>query len=299
MNPMDLDTDLLNLLPPWYRQILDYQQICSTEQQQLEILAMEITAVARNMFFSTMGVTAIEEWEKIFKIYPSPSDTLEFRRARILNRISTKPPFTLGFLYQKLDELIGPNRWTVRVDYPNYTLYIESAAENQNYATEIAVLLNTIKPAHIVYVNTPYLSDGVLMAEAITGGVYRHNYRLGAWGLGTLPFAGIEREEVFKMPSVPSINMELLQQVANFVSGDVVAARINRSITITALNKIVTGTTLEITYEVNTGQAAEVTYIELLDTNDNVLTECGVYVPITGLTTFKHSIPIERGLNNG
>ena len=41
MNPIELDTNLLSLLPPWYREVLDYQQICLTEQQQFEALAEE------------------------------------------------------------------------------------------------------------------------------------------------------------------------------------------------------------------------------------------------------------------
>ena len=42
MNPIELDTSLLSLLPPWYREVLDYQQICLTEQQQFEALAEEM-----------------------------------------------------------------------------------------------------------------------------------------------------------------------------------------------------------------------------------------------------------------
>ena len=41
MNPIELDTSLLSLLPPWYREVLDDQQICLTEQQQFEALAEE------------------------------------------------------------------------------------------------------------------------------------------------------------------------------------------------------------------------------------------------------------------
>lgn len=161
MNRVILDTDMLSLLPPWYREILDYQQICQTEEAQFTALANEINGVADNFFFQTMDISAVSQWERIFGITPNlDTDTLEFRRARVLNRISTRPPFTLGFLYQKLDELIGPGEWTVTVDYPNYTLYIESSAENQLYATEVAYTINRIKPAHIVYVNTPYTRSG-------------------------------------------------------------------------------------------------------------------------------------------
>ena len=166
MNPIELDTSLLSLLPPWYREVLDYQQICLTEQQQFEALAEEIVGVADNFFFQTMDERAVGMWEQVFRIVPNPQvESLAFRRTRVLNRISTRPPYTLGFLYQKLDELIGPGEWKVTVDYPNYTLYIESAAQNQNYATELAFTINRIKPAHIVWVNSPFVRTGLLLSD--------------------------------------------------------------------------------------------------------------------------------------
>ena len=190
MNPIELDTSLLSLLPPWYREVLDYQQICLTEQQQFEALAEEIVGVADNFFFQTMDERAVGMWEQVFRIVPNPQvESLAFRRTRVLNRISTRPPYTLGFLYQKLDELIGPGEWKVTVDYPNYTLYIESAAQNQNYATELAFTINRIKPAHIVWVNAPFVRTGLLLSEIISSAQRIYNYRLGAWELGRLPFA--------------------------------------------------------------------------------------------------------------
>ena len=168
MNPIELDTELCRQLPPWYREVLDYQQMCQTETAQFESLAQEITGIAENFFFQTMGLDGIEMWEQIFHIVPNPqTEDVDFRRYRVLNRITTKPPFTLGFLYQKLDELIGPGLWEVTVDYPNYTLYIESSAQNQNYASEVAFTINRIKPAHIVYVNAPFIQSGILLSETI------------------------------------------------------------------------------------------------------------------------------------
>ena len=164
----ELDTGLLDLLPPWYREVLDYQVLCSAEETVFDALAEEIVGVADNFFFQTMDEGAVAQWESIFGIVPNPqTEDLDFRRYRVLNRISTRPPYTLGFLYQKLDELIGPGLWEVTVDYPNYTLYIESSAQNQNYASEVAFTINRIKPAHIVYVNTPFVQSGLLLSEQI------------------------------------------------------------------------------------------------------------------------------------
>lgn len=292
-----LDTDLLALLPPWYRRILDYQEICQTEEAQFEALGEEISAVADNFFFQTMDEGAVSQWEQIFRIIPNPStESLEFRRARVLNRISTRPPFTLGFLYQKLDELIGPGEWTVTVDYANYTLYIESSAENQQYATEVSYTINQIKPAHIVFVNTPYTKSGVLLSETIELSERVFHYRLGAWGLGVTPFATEQGQGVIKMPSTPSIQPALLAGTANFISGDVASARINGTITIGEIAKTVSGSTLTVTYTVPMGQTDAVTQAELLDGEGNVLTSSAVYVPVTAQTILKHVIPVAEGV---
>ena len=297
MNPIELDTELCKQLPPWYREVLDYQQMCQTETAQFEALAAEIVGVADNFFFQTMDLSGVEMWEKIFGIVPNPqTEDLEFRRYRVLNRITTKPPYTLGFLYQKLDELIGPGLWEVNVDYPNYTLYIESSAQNQNYAQEVAFTINQIKPAHIVYVNTPYIQSGLLLSEQIERLNRVYNYKLGLWALGALPFATDQDNEVVKLPETPSIQEALLTGVANFVSGDVASARINGTIPITSLNKSVEGSILTITYTVASSQTTEITSVELLDGDGNVLTSSTVYVPVGSTVVMKHTIPVAEGV---
>lgn len=299
MRKYELDTDLLSLLPPWYRAILDYQEIGQTEQAQFEALAAEIVGVADNFFFQTMDENAVSQWEQIFGIIPNPdTESLAFRRARVLNRVSTRPPFTLSFLYQKLDELIGPDIWTVTVDYPNYTLYIESSAENQQYATEVAYTINRIKPAHVVYVNTPYVRTGLLLSETIELSQRVFNYKLGSWGLGVLPFATEQGQGVIKMPATPSIQPALLEQTAGFVSGDIAKARVNGTIEITELTKNVTGSTLTLTYTVAPSQTEAVTKAELLTANGTVLTASTVYVPVSSATILKHIIPVSEGVTN-
>ncbi len=289
---------MLSLLPPWYRDVLDYQQICQTEQDQIEALAQEIGAVADNFFFQTMDASSVAQWEQIFKIVPNPAaETLAFRQARLINRISTRPPFTIWFLQEKLDELIGPGQWTVSMDYPNYTLYIESSAENQQYATEVAYTVNTIKPAHIVFINTPYVQTSLALSESIELSQLVYNYRLGAWGLGLHPFAQEQSEGVIKLPTTPSIQPALLAGTANFVSGDIASARVNGTVMISDINKTVSGSTLTVTYSVPAESISEIDRLELLDADGNVLTSSTVYVPVEASTILKHIIPVAEGVN--
>lgn len=295
---LDLDRGLLSLLPHWYREILDYQEICQTEEAQLDALAAEITGVADNFFFQTMNAAAVSQWEQIFGIVPNLStEDLSFRRARLLNRISTRPPYTLGFLYQKLDELIGPGAWQVTMDYPNYTLYVESSAQDQQYATEVAYTIGRIKPAHIVYINRPFLQDALFLSETVSYSSQAFNYKLGLWQLGLRPFLTDQSGEVVKMPSVKSIQNALLTGTANFVSSDVAKARVNGSIVISGLTKSVSGSTFTVTYPVLATQTTEVTQVELLDSSDAVLTSSQVYVPVTDSVVMRHSIPVSEGVS--
>lgn len=292
-----LDTSLIAQLPDWYAQILDYQALMEAEQPSFDALADEIIAVADNFFFQTMDASAVIMWEQIFNIAADPTyEDIEFRRTRVLNRISTKPPFTLGFLYQKLDELIGPGEWEVTVDYPNYTLYIESSAQNQSYAQEVAFTINRIKPAHIVYVNTPLVQASLLLSETIELTQREYNYKLGAWGLGLQPFADETSLGVIKTAQTPSIQQALLNDVATFTSSDIASARINGSTVISDISKSVDGNTCTITYPVTPTQASAITLVELLKEDNTVLASSAIYVPVDQGTILKHVIPVQEGV---
>jgi len=293
----ELDTSLMNQLPDWFAQILDFQEVMNAEQPSFDALADEIIAVADNFFFQTMDSSAIAQWEGIFNIVANPStETMDFRRDRVLNRISTKPPFTLAFLYQKLDELIGPNQWTVNVDYPNYTLYIESSAQNQSYATEVAFTINRIKPAHIVYVNSPYTQSALWMSEEIDLTQRVYNYKLGAWGLGLLPFATENLMGVIKTPEMPSIQSALLNDVATFTSSDIASVKLNGTIDITSLTKQVTGNVCEVSYSVTPAQAETITQAQLLKADGTVLAQSTIFVPVDQGTVIKHKILVQEGV---
>ncbi len=289
-----LDTDLLRYLPPWFRRILDFQEICKTESAQMEALAAAIHGVADNFYFQTMDEGAVSTWEKIFGIVPNPqTETLDFRRQRVLNRVSMQPPFTLGFLYQKLDQIIGKGKYEVHVDYPNYTLYILSSAENQSYATEVSYTVGRIKPAHIVFINQPFVANKLTLGETVALSALVWQYRLGSWGLGLTPFVLTEDKEVVVVPSNYSVQQELLEDTAKAIPPNVTSARINGSIVISSLDRTTVGNVAQVQYTVTAEQTSLVTQIELLDSDGNVLTTSPVYVPVTEPAIFTHKIQVD------
>lgn len=298
MNSVRVDTDLMVYLPDWYKEIEEYQQIIAAEKAQAVTLLSNMTAVKGNFFFATMNEGAVAEWERVLGIIPNPAtETLEFRRMRLINRLSTKPPFSIRFLRQKLDELIGAGNYVLTVDGSAYTIYIEASASNQGYAIEVARTINAIKPAHIVYVLTPFLQDSILMNEAVYGSAVIYNYRLGSWGLGLSPFTSQGEEREYKMAATPSVQEDLLNETAEGIIANIAKARINGSSIISDLTKSRSGSVVTVSYPVTTAVTSLVTKIEFLDADDNVLTLSNVYVPIAQATTMKHLISVQEGVN--
>lgn len=291
------ETNICQYWPRWFREILDFQALCQTEGAELEALASAMAQVRKNLYVQTMDEGTAAQWERIFHIVPNPStETLEFRRDRILNRLSMRPPFTLTFLYQRLDALFGPGNWEVEIDYPSYTLYIEAAVEDQQYFTEVSATIDIIKPCHIVYISRPRVAASFLVSEEIVRFKGQYNYILGGWGLGLLPFLSQSEEEVIKLPAQPSIQPAFLDQAAGFVADDIKSVRINGSILITALSKSTVGNVASVGYRVERDQTQAVELIELLDGAGTALTTSAVYVPIQEETAaFRHSFIVKEG----
>lgn len=312
------NVDLLSLLPPWYREVLDYQAICMAEQPTFGEYQAAMQQVLDNFFPLTMDISAVEQWESALRILADPTvESLEFRRQRIINRISTKPPFTLPFLYNKLDELVGDDSWAVEVDGANYTLYISLAAQGQAYTQELEWTINHIKPAHMAYVSRPYTVASVQVAEQVAYtptswnyllGSWRlgekpfsddapaWNYQLGSWKLGEQPFESLE-EIVAKPESTPSVQLPLLSAAAEAVMQTIYAVRINGATTITALQKSAAGSQVQVTAAASQSIAEVITKEELLDGLGNVLSSADVYIPVTGAVQLNYRITVREGTN--
>ena len=290
-------TSTRELFPSVYNGVLEISVLSETDDVLLDQALAKLERAQLNQFILTADEETISVYEKMFSILANPTtETLQFRRERILNRMSLQPPFTMRWLQNKLDEIIGVGKWNAYVDYANRTLYIESFVVNQQWFNELRITINRIKPCNLVFVNKPLIMADVVANETIVSATQHYNYILGQWQLGQEPFATTDSEEVIKLPSVNSINPNLLADVASFSATDVVAVRLNGSVKLSNFTtKAGQGATTIVEYEVKPAQASEITQIELLGTGDRVLTASAVYIPVTEAVICKHSINFKEG----
>jgi hypothetical protein len=293
-------SDIKQYLPNIYDAILEFEGLIASENALFDNLDTETEKVRDNQYILTADIDGIIAYEKMLNIIPKPAaETTEFRRQRIINRLSMVPPFTFRFLKQKLDEIIGVDRYTASIDYPNYTLYVESSAENQEWFHEILVTVTKLKPANIVFINRPLVYGEIIVGESINLTQVNFNYRLGStWVLGLKPFTSLDDMGVIKVATTPSIKQDLLNHMATFTASDIADVRINGTFMVPAfVTKAAVNNLVTVEYEVSeTDGIPEITQIELLDSAGTVLADSAVYVPILERVILKHNILIKEGV---
>ena len=288
---------LSSFVPSVYKGIVEMDELTFAEENVMSVARKEMIAAFSNTFVLTADESGIIMFEKMLNIISNAhTEDLEFRRQRILNRMSMSPPFTFRFLKQKLNEIIGEGAWTAYIDFDNYTLYVESSASDQNWHYEVTLTINRIKPCNMVFVNVPRTYKTVSLDENISYRVPKWWYRLGSWKLGQYPFATMDGGGVIKMSQVKSIKPPLLNAVATFVAEDISYVLINDTIRVNEFNtKAAQDNVAVIEYAVTPAMTTAITDIKLVGQDGAVLTQAAVYVPVTETVINKHLITTKEG----
>lgn len=289
---------LNSFVPTVYKDIVEMNEIINAEENIMDIARREMSAAFANTFVLTSDESGVIMFERILNIIPNTqTEDLEFRRQRVMNRLSMSPPFTFAFLKQKLDEIVGVGKYDAYIDFDNYTLYVESSATNQNWYSEVEFTINRIKPCNIVFVNVPYTSATMNLSEEISYTTRKWLCRLGSWRLSSSPFATPEGGGIIKMSGTKSIQPTLLNDTASFLADEVASVLVNDSIEITDFSlKQSSDNVTSIQYTIRPSMTNLVTDIKLRRADGTVLTQVSVYVPVSQDILSKHIITVKEGV---
>lgn len=141
---------LQDYLPPVLLKTYEFPLLCKTEQPEFDRLNAAATAVLDAQFVTTAGERGIARYEKIFKITPMDTDTLDERRFRVLARINAQLPFSVRRLRQQLSTLCGEDGYRMEIDGGRYTLTVKVALTAKRNQQAVEELLADIVPANMV-----------------------------------------------------------------------------------------------------------------------------------------------------
>jgi hypothetical protein len=188
---------ILEYLPDFYRQILDYRELDKTESIELDSMKAAIEQLYNDQFVISSSDEAIKRREKILGIQSDPKETLDFRKKRILNRYQTKPPFTIRFLQQQLDFLVGKGKTRIDVDVQKFILTVTTNIEDAIVFKEVQYTVEKVKPANLQYLHNTGIEETIELVENIKKYDMDWQTRLGTWRIG-VPFATLVNEVVIK-----------------------------------------------------------------------------------------------------
>lgn len=199
--------DIKEYFPNLYKDIKEIDTLVNIENEILSEGESKLNQAFYNTFILTADEQGITMFEKILNIYPNLElEDLEFRKQRVLLRLSMPAPFSIQYIRTKLDNILGKDSYELIVDYNNYGIELHSTAPNQLWYEEMKSLITWIKPANMTFTNIPVNYSYLKFSEEITAQKSDvGNYVLGEWELGKEPFISEYTSYTLKPQSIHSL----------------------------------------------------------------------------------------------
>ena len=173
---------LMQQLPTWFKPVLEYIELMKAYGGSLDGLNENEQAIYKNLFIQTADLATIAMWEKLFKITIRYGDTLEFRRARLIQKFSQIVPYTYFDLRDRLTALYGED-YTLEVDSENCKIKILITSDRYGAVDLLYDLIWDVVPAHLKVIANQEVNN-YCVSTAYIGAVVSNTF------VQTIPIGG-------------------------------------------------------------------------------------------------------------
>lgn len=172
-------TKINNYLPKVLQNIVEFQLINNDLDIELEDIDTFIKSIEKEIIVQTATEYGIKRWENVLGIIPSNNESLEIRRFRINNIITSKLPYTIRWLQNKLTEIVGSESgWSLNIDYSHYTITIILSGLDTNLMLEVEKQLRNAIPANMeLEIGGPSITSSEIKIGI--GMMYATKYKIG------------------------------------------------------------------------------------------------------------------------
>lgn len=161
---LEEEADYLAYLPPVLQNIREFQELAKAVNPEIIALKKAINKVLNEQFIQSAEDTL--QWrEKEFNITASSDETIEFRRERLIERKSRKPPITLRSLRNRLNAYIGTTQAEIELVPGEYAFSISIPAVDGYKFRDIQRLVEELKPANMEYLQFPFSVERIRIKE--------------------------------------------------------------------------------------------------------------------------------------
>lgn len=151
---------LINYLPEFLQDIIEYKVIMATEDIEIEKIKEEINKSVNESSIENATEMGVTRYEKILGIRTNSSLSLEDRKFLIKNKFLNRAPFTVMWLKNKLENLCGKDNYIIDINYDELYLDIQIGYMFAEATEELRKDLRNIIPANItINVNFWYIEN--------------------------------------------------------------------------------------------------------------------------------------------
>lgn len=156
--------DYLGYLPPVLQNVREFQEIAKAVNPEIVALKKAINKVLNEQYIQ--GAVDTLAWrEQEFGITASNNETVAFRRERLIERKSRKPPITLRTFRNRLNAYIGTTRAEIQLVPGEYAFSISIPAVDGYKFRDIQQMVEALKPANMEYIQYPFSVERVRIRE--------------------------------------------------------------------------------------------------------------------------------------
>ena len=174
---VDHIVNLIKYLPEFMAEYREMKIITDVEDPEFNLFWGLLRQTVNNQFITTCDEQGISKFEKMLKLYPYESDTLEMRIARVLVEWNAQLPYTMRRLKQMLDVLCGVGNYKINLKHNEYVIEINTYFYDSKMLTQLNKLLLKVLPANLAYDSTNYIVE-----EA------KQDYYLGAAAMSSMHY---------------------------------------------------------------------------------------------------------------
>lgn len=153
---MARDVNLWQYLPGFLRRYKELDRQLAAEQPEFQNVVDQLEAGLDNLFIQSANETGLARFESLLGVYPSGSDSLDSRKARVMIHWVDLIPYTMRTLKDKIANIQGNANIEIYFSNP-YEITIVTHLEKHGQVDNLAFLLKAVLP-----VNLAVVSDNVL-----------------------------------------------------------------------------------------------------------------------------------------
>lgn len=141
--------DLMEVLPSYFRPILEFQEIMKTEGKAAEEVERNADRLSDNCFIQTCDEATLAYYERLLQI-SNIGATLEERRRILLLQWNMESLYTLPKLKEFLASAVGEGNYEIKCFYNEYLVQIWISSQTAVMLRNLYNSIFRMTPAHII-----------------------------------------------------------------------------------------------------------------------------------------------------